>query len=38
MTTILLILITVPIIWLIGLILYLLSWVDWDKKHGYIPK
>lgn len=38
MTAILLILISVPIIWLMGLVLYLLAWVDWDKKHSYIPK
>ena len=38
MTAILLILVCVPVLWLIGLILYLLSWVDWDKKHAYIEK
>ena len=38
MTTILLILVTVPILWLIGLIFYLFSWVDWDRKHAYIEK
>ena len=38
MTAVLLILIMVPILWLIGLIFYLVSWVDWDKKHSYIPK
>jgi hypothetical protein len=38
MTAILLILVSVPILWLIGLIFYLLSWVDWDRKHSYIVK
>ena len=38
MTAILLIFVSVPILWLVGLILYLLSWIDWDKKHRYILK
>lgn len=38
MTTILLILVSVPLLWLIGLIFYLLSWLDWDKQHAYIEK
>ena len=38
MTAILLILVSVPILWLIGLIFYLLLWVDWDRKHRYILK
>jgi hypothetical protein len=38
MTTILLILLSVPLLWLIGLILYLLFWIDWDGEHAYIDK
>ena len=38
MTAILLILVSVPMVWLVGLILYLLSWIDWDRKHRYILK
>ena len=38
MTAILLMLVAVPILWLIGLLFYLFSWVDWDKKHSYIAK
>jgi hypothetical protein len=38
MTAILLLLVSVPILWLIGLIFYLLSWLDWDRKHRYILK
>jgi hypothetical protein len=28
----------VPILWLVALIFYLQSWLDWDKKHSRIPK
>ena len=38
MTTVLLILVSVPLLWLIGLVGYLLSWYDWDRKHSYIVK
>ena len=38
MTTVLLILVGVPVLWLIGLVCYLLAWCDWDKKHSYIVK
>ena len=38
MTAILLILVSVPLLWLIALILYLLFLIDWDKKHAYIEK
>ena len=38
MTAILLILVSVPLLWLIGLIFYLLSWLDWDKTAHYILK
>lgn len=34
----LLALVGVPILWLLSLIFYLLSWLDWDKKHSRIPK
>lgn len=34
----LLALVGVPILWLLSLIFYLLSWLDWDKKHARIPK
>jgi hypothetical protein len=34
----LLILIGVPLLWLLALIFYLLSWLDWDKKHSRLPK
>jgi hypothetical protein len=34
----LLALVGVPILWLLGLIYYLLSWMDWDKKHSRLPK
>jgi hypothetical protein len=34
----LLTIIGVPILWLLALIFYLLSWLDWDKKHSRIPK
>lgn len=38
MTAILLLLISVPILWLVGLVFYLLSWVDWERKKAYIQK
>ncbi len=38
MTTILLIFVSVPLLWLIGLVLYLLFWIDWDREHAYIEK
>jgi hypothetical protein len=28
----------IPILWLLALVFYLLSWLDWDKKHSRIPK
>jgi hypothetical protein len=34
----LLLLVAVPILWLIGLLYYLLTWIDWDKAHRYIAK
>jgi hypothetical protein len=34
----LLLLVAVPILWLIGLLYYLLTWIDWDKTHRYIAK
>lgn len=34
----LLILIGIPFIWLLALIFYLLSWLDWDKQHSRLPK
>jgi hypothetical protein len=30
--------VSVPVLWLLGLIFYLLSWYDWDRKHSYIEK
>ncbi|ALA59622.1 hypothetical protein NITMOv2_3225 [Nitrospira moscoviensis] len=38
MTFVLLILVGIPLLWLLGLIFYLLSWFDWDRKQAYIPK
>jgi len=38
MTALLLMLVSVPILWLIGLIFYLFSWYDWDREHSYIEK
>ena len=38
MKLILLLLVGIPILWLLALVHYLLSWLDWDKKHAYIPK
>lgn len=38
MTAILLILVSVPLLWLVALVFYLISWIDWDKKHAYIEK
>ncbi len=38
MTLVLLMLIGIPILWLLGLIWYLVGWVDWDKPHAHIPK
>lgn len=38
MTAILLMLVSVPLLWLIALLFYLLSWFDWDRKHSYIRK
>jgi hypothetical protein len=38
MTAILLMLVSVPALWLLGLLFYLLSWFDWDRKHSYISK
>jgi hypothetical protein len=34
----LLAIIGIPILWLLALVFYLLSWLDWDKKHSHIPK
>lgn len=36
MTIFLLALISVPILWLLALLYYLLSWVDWNKARAYI--
>lgn len=38
MKLVLLILVGIPVLWLVGLIGYLVSWVDWDKEHAQIPK
>jgi hypothetical protein len=38
MTLILLILVGIPILWLLGLLFYLLSWFDWDKEQAYVSK
>jgi hypothetical protein len=38
MTLILLILVGIPILWLLGLIYYLLSWLDWAKERAYVSK
>ena len=38
MKLVLLALTGVPILWLLGLIFYLLSWLDWDKKHSRVQK
>jgi phage shock protein PspC (stress-responsive transcriptional regulator) len=38
MTGILLLLVTIPVLWLLGLIFYVLAWFDWDRKHRYISK
>jgi len=38
MTMILLMLVSIPILWLIGLIFYLVLWYYWDRKHSYIEK
>jgi phage shock protein PspC (stress-responsive transcriptional regulator) len=38
MTIFLLILIIIPIFWLLGLLAYLLSWIDMDKDRAYVSK
>lgn len=38
MTFVLLLLVGIPLLWLLGLLFYLLVWFDWDRKHAYIPK
>ena len=38
MTLVLLILVTVPILWLLGLFYYLLLWFDWEKGRAYVEK
>jgi hypothetical protein len=38
MELILLILVSIPILWLLAFLFYLLSWFDWDKGQAYIPK
>ena len=34
----LLLIVAIPMLWLLALIFYLLSWLDWDKTHSRIPK
>lgn len=38
MTLVLLLLVSIPILWLVGLLYYLLTWLDWDKRHAYVEK
>ena len=38
MTIFLLILVGIPIFWLMGLLYYLISWIDLDKERSYISK
>lgn len=38
MTIFLLILIGIPFFWLLGLLYYLVSWIDLDKERSYISK
>jgi hypothetical protein len=38
MTIILFALIIIPIFWLLGLLYYLLSWIDFDKDRAYVSK
>jgi phage shock protein PspC (stress-responsive transcriptional regulator) len=38
MTIFLLALILIPILWLLGLLAYLLSWIDLDKERAYVSK
>ncbi|WHZ25483.1 MAG: hypothetical protein OJF51_000278 [Nitrospira sp.] len=38
MTIFLLALIIIPIFWLLGLLAYLLSWIDTDKDRAYVSK
>lgn len=38
MTIVLLALIIIPIFWLLGLLFYLLSWIDLDKERAYVSK
>ena len=38
MTVFLLILVIIPIFWLLGLLYYLLSWIDFDKDRAYVSK
>ncbi len=38
MALFLLILIIIPIFWLLGLLYYLLSWIDSDKERSYVSK
>jgi hypothetical protein len=34
----LLLLVGIPFFWLVGLLYYLLTWIDWDKARGHIDK
>lgn len=38
MAIFLLALVSIPIFWLLGLLYYLLSWIDVEKDHAYVPK
>jgi hypothetical protein len=38
MAIFLLTLIIIPIFWLLGLLYYLLSWIDLDKDRAYVSK
>jgi ABC-type dipeptide/oligopeptide/nickel transport system permease component len=38
MTIFLLALVSIPIFWLLGLLAYLLSWIDIDKDRAYVSK
>ena len=38
MTIFLFALIIIPIFWLLGLLAYLLSWIDTDKDRAYVSK
>jgi hypothetical protein len=38
MTIFLLILVGIPILWLLGLLYYLISWIDVDRERSYISK